>query len=404
MIGGPQNLYNLFSQIPSEKYVILTGRAAIGSGLEKGGTWLDGEYVFFDQPQATKEKIGAEAAPAAGLATKTSGWVGFIKRIPGTSLLFYAWITGQQIVQMTHQGVRAVKKYDCSLILGISDSGPALISTFLIAKLTRQPHQYYLYDIYKGNNLQSIERWLASMFERKLMTSAEQVIVTNEGTEQHYQRRYGKNIRTAIVYNSVFTENYTTQRTPYKPVAPYTIVFTGHVYWAQEQAVINLIKAMALLYDLPVRLDLYIPKTNEAITRAVQGSSNIQLTAAAQSEMPRVQSQATLLFLPLAWDTKAPDIIATATPGKFTDYLASGRPMLIHAPSYAYVSQYTKQHNVGLVVDQNNPAELARVIRQFLTTPSVGQAYIDRALAIFSANHDAKKNAQKLTELLNMVG
>jgi glycosyltransferase involved in cell wall biosynthesis len=160
---------------------------------------------------------------------------------------------------------------------------------------------------------------------------------------------------------------------------------------------------MDKVQDLPVKLDLYIPKANEIITAAVAGKNNIRITAAPQSEMPRVQSEATLLFLPLAWNTKAPDIIATATPGKFTDYLASGRPMLVHAPDYAYVSQYTKQHELGIVVDTNSVEQLATAIRNYLKNPSDGQRYVDNALRVFHENHDARKNAQKLTELLNMV-
>jgi glycosyltransferase involved in cell wall biosynthesis len=235
------------------------------------------------------------------------------------------------------------------------------------------------------------------------MSTAERVIVTNEGTEQYYHHRYEQKIHTAIVHNAVFPETYDDRRTTFSPQSPYTILFTGHVYWAQEQAVLNLIQAMDKVQDLPVKLDLYIPKANEIITAAVAGKNNIRITAAPQSEMPRVQSEATLLFLPLAWNTKAPDIIATATPGKFTDYLASGRPMLVHAPDYAYVSQYTKQHELGIVVDTNSVEQLATAIRNYLKNPSDGQRYVDNALRVFHENHDARKNAQKLTELLNMV-
>jgi glycosyltransferase involved in cell wall biosynthesis len=160
---------------------------------------------------------------------------------------------------------------------------------------------------------------------------------------------------------------------------------------------------MKKLSDLPLNLELYIPSASPVIKKVILGQTNILLTSAPPGAMPQIQSQATLLFLPLAWNTKAPDIIATATPGKFTDYLASGRPMLIHAPDYAYVSRYGKENNLGLVVDQNSVDALAKAIRDFLADPAQGQKYIDNALRVFHQNHDAHKNAIKLTELLKMV-
>jgi glycosyltransferase involved in cell wall biosynthesis len=167
--------------------------------------------------------------------------------------------------------------------------------------------------------------------------------------------------------------------------------------------VVNLIKALDFLSDLPLELHLYIPQLIESIKKLAQGKKNIKLLSANQSEMPKIQSSATLLFLPLSWNTKSPDIIATATPGKFTDYLASGRPMLVHAPDYAYVSKYTKENQLGLVVDKNDVQLLADTIRNFFKYPSVGQRYINNALKIFYQNHDARKNAQKLKKLLEMI-
>ena len=119
--------------------------------------------------------------------------------------------------------------------------------------------------------------------------------------------------------------------------------------------------------------------------------------------MPKIQSDAALLFLPLSWDTKSPDIIATASPGKFTDYLASGRPMLVHAPDYSYIAKYVNKHHIGLIVDQNDTQLLAEKMRQFFKKPSLAQTYINQALEIFQQEYDAVKNAQKMMRILNDI-
>jgi glycosyltransferase involved in cell wall biosynthesis len=189
----------------------------------------------------------------------------------------------------------------------------------------------------------------------------------------------------------------------YAPYPPFAIIFTGNVCWAQLHSILNLIQAAKLLSDLPLNIRLYVPVSVPELVEALRGQPRITLAAAHQSEMPRIQSEATLLFLPLAWHTESPDIIATATPGKFTDYLASGRPMLIHAPEYAFVSRYARQHQLGLVVDQDSPELLATAIREYLQRPERGKTYITNALAMFQNNYEAGKSARILAETLNEI-
>lgn len=401
MVGGPQNLYNLCSQFPRDHYVILTSFRATHDPLTAKGTWLEGEYTYYDRRLPFKwitNQVQQGMKPMKDGAQNSSS-----QSASGVNKLLMFFTTPFKIVLMTRAGIMVVRQRGISIIVGISDHGPALIATALVAKLTHRPYVFYLYDLYRGNNFSRLDRLLARVFEGWLLRGAQNVIVTNEGTSRFLQKRYGKRIRVEVVHNSVFPKLYEHQRTPYEPQPPYTLLFTGHVYWAQEQAVLNLIEAMKKLNDLPVRLSLYCPKPTERLRAATASMNNVELTSASQSEMPKIQSAAALLLLPLAWNTKAPDIIATATPGKFTDYLASGRPMLVHAPDYAYVSQYTKEHKLGLVVDTNDVDFLARTIRDFLSDPKKhGQRVITNALAVFEVNHDAVKNAVKLRRLLGV--
>ncbi len=402
MVGGPQNLYNLCSQFPADRYIILTSYRATHDPDTAKGTWLAGAYAYYDRRRPL-DASDDRTRPAPEGAPDASQQGVHPRRLPGIQTLLTLLATPIKIMLMTRAGVTVVRKRGVSIVVGISDHGPALVAAALVARLTRRPYVYYLYDLYRGNNFGRFDRWLATVLEGRLLRGAQTVIVTNEGTADFLRRRYGERLRTSVVHNSVFPAAYERQRTPYDPRPPYTLLFTGHIYWAQEQAVLNLIAAMQQLRDQPLTLALYCPKPTDRIRAAINATPNITLTAAAQSEMPNIQSAATLLFLPLAWNTKAPDIIATATPGKFTDYLASGRPMLVHAPAYAYVSQYTKEHELGLVVDQNDVDLLAQTIRDFLADPKTrGQRFIANALAAFDANHDAVKNAAKLRQLLGI--
>jgi glycosyltransferase involved in cell wall biosynthesis len=404
MVGGPQNFYNLFSQFPQDSYIILTSSNGIDeSSAAKGGV-LPGKYILSCRKRDDAAGGAKPADPDAStsLRRRASDAVGRIPLVGGTLVDFTVLV--KDVRGFLGSALRAAKSSGVRLILGISDTGPALLATYIVHKVTKIPYAVYLFDLYRGNNLRPFHRWVARIFERTLLRNAAVVILTNEETENRLRRRYGNSFRAEVIHNSAFPEKFDGFRTPFDPKPPYVILFTGNVYWAQEGAVLNLIQAMERLRDLPVRLDLYVPNASESIRKAAAGRSNIRLASAPQEDMPRIQCGATLLFLPLAWDTGAPDIIATASPGKMTDYLASGRPTLVHAPDYSYVVRRTRERGTGIVVDKDDVNALSDGIRRFLLEPAAGRNYVANGLGVFEQFHDARKNGRRLWKILRSAG
>ncbi len=299
------------------------------------------------------------------------------------------------IVRMIGVGARACRERNVEFILGFSDSGPGLISSYIISTLTGIPYALYFFDIYRGNYAGLVQSLFASIFEPILFKTASIVVLTNEGTEQLYRRRYGDSFKCIVIHNSVFPKPYESNRTEYHPSPPYSILYSGGVYYPQERSLINLIHALDELPELPIRLELYVPYMSDSFRQQIQSRSNVTLRTAVQSEIPRIQCAATILFLPLSWHTHSPDVIATATPGKMTDYLVSGRPILIHAPPYAWLNQYARENGFGLVVDEEDKDKLTASIRKLITDQDFSKQLIRNALRTFYANHDATVNLQK---------
>jgi len=396
IVGGPQNLYNLLSLLATTSYCILTSYRSIRR--LGGGTWLPAEYFFYDYfGRVQKSLHRTNRVEAASIPVQELRFAKLRRLLGNITAIGYIFGT---IAAMVLAAERVIRKRDIGLILGVSDTGPALISTYLVSRLTGVPYGLYLFDLYYGNSLHPVAGLLARFFEPRLFRRARVVIVTNEATKRYYESIYPNRFRCVIVHNSAFPTDYETRRTPYKPKAPYTIVYTGNLYWAQERSLMNVIMAMDQIRDLPIRLDLYVPNATGALRRTVSSRANTTLRSAPQSEMPEIQCNATILLLPLSWHTKAPDIIATASPGKLTDYLASGRPILIHAPPYAWVSQYARENSFGLVVQEESVAQLSTAIRKLLSNVQFSRRLIENAKRSFYRNHNAIRNAKKLTRIL----
>lgn len=412
MAGGPQNLYNLFSQFSADSYCILTSYQMMQRGRATG-KWLAGKYFFYDHA-GTIEKTRALLSSSPGRSRVAAAYESLLllaERLPriGKDLLLtiiHAFYLILGIFMILRAGILIVRQRNIKLIVGISDIGPALISTYLISRYTGVPYVLYFFDIYLGNNRLLINDLFARFFEPLMFRNASLVIVTNEATEKLCRKRYGNAFRCAIIHNSVFPEEYEARRTPYDPREPHSILFTGDVYWAQEQSLTNIIQAVMGLKDLRIRLDLYLPHGSpafETIKRLIATNPNMRLSSALQSQMPAIQSMATVLFLPLSWRTKSPEVIATATPGKLVDYLAAGRPILIHAPPYAYVCQYAKENQFALVVDKEDITKLQEAVRKLVLDVSYSRMLVENASHVFYRNHDARANARKLAGILESL-
>jgi glycosyltransferase involved in cell wall biosynthesis len=63
------------------------------------------------------------------------------------------------------------------------------------------------------------------------------------------------------------------------------------------------------------------------------------------------------------------------------EYMASGRPILVHAPPDSFLSWYFKKYECGLVVDRNKPVELAHAIQQILDDGVLREQLKKNALA-----------------------
>jgi glycosyltransferase involved in cell wall biosynthesis len=415
-LGGIQNLYALLSVLKPHQYSILTTYESIRRDPAREP--LPGEYFYCDRKRA--QPLSLIIPPPATEATVRSSrpgsrfniraeharFVGYCRRLFRFATPRYRAVRSvvrffATIGRMVLWGHLIVQRGNIRGVVGISDTGPALISTYLLSKLCRLPYVIYMFDLYFGNNLGIIENCLARTLEPRILRRAAAVFLTNEAITKYYRLRYGHTIKPLLLHNSIFPAQYERLRTPPETVRPHRIVFTGTVYWAQEQSMLNMIHAMDELRDAEIILDLYIPNLPQSISKHIANRNNIRMSAAPVSEMPRIQCGASILYLPLSWNTPSPDIIATATPGKLSDYLASGRPILIHAPPYAWVSHYAKQEGFGLVVDEENIQKLRDGVLKLLTDKRLILRLARNATRTFYKNHDATKTAPMFVQMLD---
>jgi glycosyltransferase involved in cell wall biosynthesis len=409
--GGPQMLFNLLHDFPENSYCILTSFHNIDNLSAKTGTWLKEKYIFYDNISASGSlKTHSETTkelPSRSILNKLKH---LVKRIWFLGILSGIFIIGSQIIMMLRTGIKSIKKEKIEIMVGISDYGPAMISTYLLYKITKKPYHIFLFDIYKNNFYPVFPaKILANIFEPKLFKNAQRIIVNNEGTKEFYAKRYGDKIndKLVVIHNSVFPEPYLEfqkSQPTHNPKPPYIILFTGRISWPQIGALKNLIKAVNKIDDLDIKLKIYTPSPLDYLREIdIEESEKVEISVAPPEEMPKIQSQADILFIPLSWHTKSQDIIDTATPGKLTEYLIAGRPILVHAPASSFLVKYAKENNFALVIDEENIEKLKEAIRKLLTDKEFAKQFIEDANKTFFKNHDVKRNVLIFQELFKKI-
>ena len=282
---------------------------------------------------------------------------------------------------------------------------------YLAARLTGIPFYAYIFDYY-SKQWEGPTFWghgnyvgLARRLEATLLKGAAGVVVPNEFLRDALRENYG--IEPTVIHNSCDISRYPLAYQE-KPIgSEVTIVYTGDIYDAHFDAVANLLKAIEITKRKDLRLYAYTiaVRTPEYLREnGVTGAALVLRQHAPNDAMPDIQSRADVLFLPLAFHPPYPEAIKTAAPGKIGEYLASGRPVLVHAPHDSFTSWYFREHECGLVVDEDDPAALARALECLLVDEGLQRRLVAKALERARVDFAVEATREKFSRLLRMKG
>jgi glycosyltransferase involved in cell wall biosynthesis len=182
------------------------------------------------------------------------------------------------------------------------------------------------------------------------------------------------------------------------PRPPYEVLYAGAVYWAQEDAVKRLARVCAQLDD--VRLTIV---GDEAQLRAAEiEADRFELPLPAGAFRERVR-QADVVVLGLSFDSEYPAVIATATPARLPEYMASGTPLLVHAPAGSHVAIYARREDFAEVVDEADDSALAVGLRHVIDDPALSGMRARHARDLALERHEIARVRQRFLDALAAV-
>lgn len=291
----------------------------------------------------------------------------------GLALLREAYNVTVAAYSRARQIADIVKQENCEAILSCS-SGVDLLDVpagFYASRIARVPFYVYMFDTYSHMWLNPQTQFLGRMLEPMILKRAAGIIVTNESVRELLRKRYA--VDSHVIHNPCDFSPYETELAEQPHNDQVSIVYTGAIYEAHYDAISNLLKAIGMLNRPNVKLHLYTSFSREVleangITGPVVFHGHIPA-----SSIPEIQRRADILFLPLAFKSPYPELIKVSSPSKVGEFLASGRPVLAHAPEGSFISEYFRKYDCGLVVDEDDPGLLVEPLARLLDEPDLVQ-------------------------------
>jgi len=377
--GSSKMMRNLLSPFPNESLVLLRGNNPLFS-------------------MGQESSLGPAEAVDIPLFLRERKW-GF-GRFP--RFFEYLWVP-----LLTFRMVRVARRERVSAIFANYPYGYFLLSIWLANRFLKLPLYVYMHSLWEETVDSALDAFMAGLFERRIFTDARAVYAPTDEAIDHYKKKHGIKVR--LLPHAVDLEDGAPAEAQ-PPEIPDegspTVVFTGGIYKMNYDAVSAMVKAVETFPPVPGRGDLEMilctttpPRSLEAM--GIRGSRVDARLVDTQTAM-RLQKQADLLYLPLAFETPWVDEIRTVFPTKAVEYFVSGKPILLHGPSECFTVRDARKYGWAYVVDTRDSKALQEAVQRLLTEQSLREKLVANAWAA-AARRDARKIAADLQRDMGLL-
>jgi len=295
----------------------------------------------------------------------------------------------------TAEAVALVRSEAITSILAVSDYGPCLIAGWKASRVTGVPLDLFFFDLWLENVLPFFQHLMARLYQPRVFATARYVCAAGAGSGVYLDRQYG--LRTVVMNNTA--DIIELPGVEKNGMSPMVVVLSGSVGWPQADAVLDMVRAINSMDG--VEIHVYSHQSVEELGSIGVAGPNVLLCGGLPEEdMRKVQKTADLLFVPMSFGKKGVHVIETAQPAKLVDYMASGVPVLVHAPAYSFVARYAREHDVALVADQPGPEGLKDTLARMLLDRTEARRKAVLALALVARDHDPAATSLRLQSLI----
>jgi glycosyltransferase involved in cell wall biosynthesis len=307
------------------------------------------------------------------------------------------------------RGVRLIQKEKIEAIFTVPWDH-FTIAAYFIHKITNCPIFMYIMDDPIGTrHFGGLQPPAYALLMPRIVRACRLVWGVGEGMCDYFELAYG--VKCLLLLPLVDIESFGRKSTKgsVREDDPFHIIYTGAIYSAQIDAIRRLVHVVDQESDrnrsvqMKMQLTLYTSLPARALEKMGVAGKNVRRDEVKSEGIARVITEADAAFLPFSFEPDMRHVVETSFPSKIAEYLASGIPILAHAPSYSTVAQYCREYGCGLVVDEPNEDALRSALVRLSRDAALRQELSAKALDTARKNHDANQIAPAFLRQLSTV-
>mgnify|MGYP002604936243 FL=1 len=299
----------------------------------------------------------------------------------------------------------------------IRDFQPDIIFTALGAlnriRLVNEVHKFYplaklaVYIVDDWPNTKQNGRWFPSIWKRKYNKSFRELLDKTsyflsicQAMSESYMSQYGK--RFIPFHNPVDNKAWgRVEAVRHYPKDIFAIVYVGKINQDTIENIITLAQVVDLLNKrgVKVHFDVYTPSKHQIDFSKYVGFSIMK--AVSNEQIPKLLKGYDILYLTLGFSKISRAYTRLSMPTKLTEYLASGVPILLHAPNEIAVTKYVSQTNTGLICSVNSAAALENKLEMLINEAEVRNSIKKNALSL-AREHDITIVRERFRKALSL--
>jgi len=286
--------------------------------------------------------------------------------------------------------VRLVREHSCRAILGVYPTILFLDVAERAARKANVPFIPYLHDtVLEGMSAGRFAAWGREV-QVRVFESAARIFVATEGMAELFSRKYGLDVNTVL---HIYPEPIP-QQLPGEEDIQKSFFWGGAVYGINAHSLVRINRAIVRLNQGCRMVFATNQGLSQLMAQGIPGDivDKIFIPLSERSRYLEILSRQDVLVLALSWPDETDvheDELSTIFPTKAPEYLASGRPILVHCPEHYYLARFFRQHGCGEVVADRSPGSLEAAVSR-LSVPGPRRDSIRRnalkAAKLFTRN------------------
>jgi glycosyltransferase involved in cell wall biosynthesis len=266
------------------------------------------------------------------------------------------------------------------------------VGAYLAHRLSGAPLVIYEMDEWRASLVgalnERIPLMLEKFFHRRIARAARTVWVISDQMAEEFCARFS--IKAKVLPGCVEVDKFARGRHGGRTHRDeFRLLYTGSISTPQAGAIRNVLRMIQSDPDDRTSLVIYSSQSVDELAR--QGISGPKLRierSVAPEKVPDILATADALLLPFSFDEQQRAVVSTSLPAKSAGYLASGVPVLVHAPPYATITRLARSEGWAEVVDEPSIERLASALRRLANDKSLRRRLVENALRIARARYD----------------